>query len=231
MVLSTVAVHYTAHPGVSDAMNLATLFRVLFITIFTSLTAIRVYFRITTGAIRDTGFARKEGVLPVVLRLVLGAPLLFATGAYVFAPAAFGWMYVRIPAFVRLTGAGLGFAAVLGIYLVHRELGTCFSSTLVIRENHMLVRSGPYRLVRHPMYSSYLLLFMGTFLVSGNWVVGSCGTAIIATLMTVRLAREEALLVEKFGAEYEEYRSTTGMFIPMTHRLGNALKESRDSAG
>ncbi len=212
-------------------MDLSILFRVLFIAMFTSLTAIRVYYRIATGAIHDSGFARKEGVLPVVLRVVLGAPLMFATGAYVFAPQAFGWMYARMPTLARLTGVSLGFAAVLGIYLVHRELGACFSSTLVIRENHRLVRSGPYRLVRHPMYSSYLLLFIGAFLVSGNWVVGACGTAIIATLMTVRLAREEALLVEKFGSEYEEYRNTTGMFIPMTHKLGNALKESHDTVG
>lgn len=212
-------------------MDVSITLRIAYIAVFSALTITRLYFRIATGAIHDRVFTQKEGVLLVILRWVIGVPLLLATAAYMFAPQMGGWMYLPLPTAARMGGVLIGFAAVLGIYLVHRELGSCFSSTLVIRENHRLVRTGPYRLVRHPMYSSYLMLFTGAFLISGNWVIGICGTAVIATLMTVRLAREEALLVEKFGAEYEEYRATTGMFIPMTHKLGSALKESRDTVG
>ena len=207
------------------------LFRIAFIVIFTSLTVVRLYYRITTGAIRDGVFSSKEGVLPVVLRWILGLPLLYSTFEYVVFPGRTQWMYVWLSTAARVGGVVMGGFAVVLIVLVHRELGSCFSSTLVIREGHKLVRTGPYRYVRHPMYSSYLMLFMGAFLVSGNWVIGLSGTAVIATLMTVRLAREEALLVERFGKEYEEYRSSTGMFIPMTHKVGGLVRAARDAFG
>ena len=207
------------------------LFQIAFILIFTSLTIVRVYYRIVTGAIHDGVFTRREGFFPVVLRWILGLPLLYATAAYAFFPGHGGWMYLTPPAAARVGGVAIGAFAVVLIVLVHRELGSCFSSTLVIRKDHKLIRTGPYRYVRHPMYSSYLMLFVGAFLVSANWVIGLSGTAVIATLMTVRLAREEALLVEKFGEAYEEYRSSTGMFIPMTHRIGGLVRAARNALG
>jgi protein-S-isoprenylcysteine O-methyltransferase Ste14 len=189
---------------------------------------VRLYWRLATGSIHDRLFTRREGILPVVLRWTIGVPLFAATGIYIFCPGAAAWMYLWLPFVARLGGALVGFLSVYLILLVHRELGSCFSSTLLIRSNHRLVRTGPYRFVRHPMYSSYLLLFIGAFLVSGNWVVGLSGTGVIVTLMTVRIAREEALLLERFGAEYEEYRATTGMFIPMTHRLPGRARSAKN---
>lgn len=211
-------------------------FQVSFIAIFSCLTAARLYYRLSTGAIRDGVFTRREGVFPVLLRWTLGLPLVYATVSFVFLSSGGiltdtgTWMYVSLPFVLRSIGVIVGFAAVTLIVLVHRELGIYFSSTLVIRPEHRLVTTGPYRFVRHPMYSSYLLLFIGAFLVSANWVIGASGTAVIATLMTVRLTREEALLIDRFGAEYEEYRRNTGMFIPMTHRIGDVRRLADDAS-
>lgn len=181
---------------------------------------VRLYYRIRTGAIHDHIFTSREGVLPVILRWILGIPLFMATGAYIFWPAAWTWMYLSLPVPLHVLGIATGFSAVYLILLVHRALGQNFSSALVIRRGHRLVTSGPYRYVRHPMYSAYLLLFLSAFLISGNWLVGLSGMAVIATLMTIRLAREEAMLLERFGAEYTAYRAAVGMFIPLTHKHG-----------
>ncbi len=51
-----------------------------------------------------------------------------------------------------------------------------------------------------------------------SWVIGLSGGGVIGTLMTLRIKREEALLLEHFGEEYEEYRERTGMFIPLPRR-------------
>jgi len=154
------------------------------------------------------------------MRWIFGVPLFLATGSYIFLRDSNLWLYLPIPFVIRLSVVFIGFFSVYLIYLVHRELGNCFSSGLVIRNNHKLIKTGPYKFVRHPMYSSYLLLFLSSFLISGNWAIGLFGIAVIATLMTIRMVKEEALLVEKFGEEYREYRRNTGMFIPMTHKLG-----------
>jgi protein-S-isoprenylcysteine O-methyltransferase Ste14 len=206
------------------------IFRVCFILVFSLLSLVRAYFRIRTGAIHDHIFTPREGVFPVILRWILGLPLLAATGAYIFMPGLWPWMYLPIALPVRFLGIILGFFSVVLLVQVHLALGRNFSSTLVIRQGHRLIRSGPYRFVRHPMYSAYLLLFVGAFLMSANWLVGSTGVAIITTLMTIRLVREEALLVERFGAEYEEYRRTTGMFLPLTHKLPPRASKVEDLA-
>lgn len=139
-------------------------------------------------------------------------------------------MYVTLPFGVRILGIGLGYAALGIILLSHKALGRNFSSTLIIRREHRLVTSGPYRYVRHPMYSGYLLLFIAAFCISRNWLLGGCGVGVIASLMTLRIVKEEALLVERFGAAYEEYRSKTGMFIPLTHKLSSKARDVRDLA-
>lgn len=203
------------------------IFVVAFIVVFCALTGLRLYYRISTGAIRD-GVSRREGPVPVVLRWILGVPLFFSVFTTIASPDFWPWMYLELPTVARIGGVLLAAASLLLLAWVHRCLGRNFSSTLVIRSEHRLVTNGPYRLVRHPMYSAYLLFFLGTFLISGNWIVGASGVGVIATLMTLRLAREEALLEERFDAAYREYRSRTGMFIPMTARLERRLHRAAE---
>lgn len=215
-------------------MNHDQVYRIVFISIFSLLTLVRSYYKIKAGTLRDHIFNRREGLLLVFLRWTLGIPMIAACMVFLLQPAGFGWMTLAVPSSLRLTGGLLAGLAVFLIFLVHRELGLNFSTTLVIRQAHSLVRTGPYRFVRHPMYTAYLCLFIGTLLFSRNWVLGLSGIAIIASLMVLRIGKEEALLLERFGADYELYRQQTGMFIPGFRRVyspafgrlsrGNALK-------
>ncbi len=205
--------------GRVSGINTQLFFLLVFIIIFTLLSVMRLYFRIFTGDIRDGVFNQKEGLLPLVVRCIFGIPLFAAVVLYIRFPHLASWSYVTLPLYLRTAGIILGILSLYSIYWVHRELGKYFSSSLVIRKGHRLVRSGPYRLVRHPMYTSYLALFIAAFLITQNWLMGLSGMAVIATLMTLRIGKEEALLLEHFGAEYEHYRQTTGMFLPLTHQL------------
>lgn len=128
------------------------------------------------------------------------------------------WTGVRLPAWLRWSGAGVAVAAVALITLAHRSLDGSFSPTIHLRRHHVLVTSGPYRLVRHPMYAAYLVLFLGAFLLSADWVIGAGGIGVILTLMTVRLPREERRLEERFGSAWLAYRQATGAFLPRLAR-------------
>jgi protein-S-isoprenylcysteine O-methyltransferase Ste14 len=96
----------------------------------------------------------------------------------------------------------------------HRELGKNWSITLEIRDKHKLVNSGPYSLVRHPMYSSFLMLALGQVFLLSNWVAGLAGLLGFATLFFFRVGKEEHMMLETFGASYGEYMKMTKRVIP-----------------
>jgi len=99
------------------------------------------------------------------------------------------------------------------IYWLFRSLGLNVTPTVAIRKTHTLVTHGPYRWVRHPLYSTGLLFFLGLSLLAANWFIA---LAILAgfTALTLRTPHEEARLIGKFGDEYRSYMRATGRYFP-----------------
>jgi protein-S-isoprenylcysteine O-methyltransferase Ste14 len=96
----------------------------------------------------------------------------------------------------------------------HKELGRNWSITLEIREKHQLISSGPYALIRHPMYTSFLLIALGQALLLSNWVVGLAGLIGFAILFFLRVNKEERMMLENFGPQYRTYMERTKRIIP-----------------
>ena len=96
----------------------------------------------------------------------------------------------------------------------HKELGRNWSITLEIREQHKLVSAGPYALVRHPMYTSFLLMALGQAFLLSNWVVGLAGLIGFAVLFFLRVDKEERMMLENFGPQYRAYMERTKRIIP-----------------
>lgn len=111
-------------------------------------------------------------------------------------------------------GAALFGAGVALLDAAHRDLGRQFSPTLEIAHDHQLVTHGVYRHVRHPMYTAGFLWAFGQMLLIPNLVAGPAALPAIAFLTALRLPREEAMLRELFGAEYDEWRERTGALWP-----------------
>jgi protein-S-isoprenylcysteine O-methyltransferase Ste14 len=118
-----------------------------------------------------------------------------------------GWLPVRVVGLaVGLTGAVLlvWASVLLGRFLMHEA---------AVREDHALVASGPYRFVRHPVYTGYLALLLGSGVASLNvcllllWPVSLLG-------IHVQAASEEQLLGARFGQDYERYIGRTGRLVP-----------------
>lgn len=96
----------------------------------------------------------------------------------------------------------------------HKELGRNWSITLEIRDKHRLVTSGPYGLVRHPMYTSFLLLALSQALLLSNYLVGPAGLFGFAILFFLRVKKEERMMTENFGSQYQDYMQRTKRIIP-----------------
>jgi protein-S-isoprenylcysteine O-methyltransferase len=98
--------------------------------------------------------------------------------------------------------------------LALKALGTQFSAYVTLQPNHRLVRSGPYRRIRHPLYLSLLLLPTGIALVFGSYLaLPSMGLATV--FVRDRIRKEERLLAVHFGSEFEDYRRSTWRFVPL----------------
>jgi protein-S-isoprenylcysteine O-methyltransferase Ste14 len=110
-----------------------------------------------------------------------------------------------------------GFAvAAMGLFVAiwaRRHLGRYWSGEITIKVEHQLVRSGPYRLLRHPIYTGLLAMYAGTAVVTGTWLaLAGFAIAVIAYWRKVQL--EEANLRLAFGLDYDAYRRETWALVP-----------------
>ena len=102
--------------------------------------------------------------------------------------------------------------AVLGAYtLWYNRLGN-FNIYPQVKNSARLIVSGPYRFIRHPMYTSLLLAMLGLVLYNGAWV-NTVALAVLAVVLTVKAIHEERFLCERFTG-YSEYMNSTRRFVP-----------------
>lgn len=122
--------------------------------------------------------------------------------------------HLGMPTEVRWIGVGVALLGVALISWTHGCLGRNWSGILELRENHRLVDSGPYRHIRHPMYSAFFLVVIGVGLVSANLVLAALQIGAVTAMYWARVADEEAMMVDHFGNEYRQYMQRTGRLLP-----------------
>jgi protein-S-isoprenylcysteine O-methyltransferase Ste14 len=108
-----------------------------------------------------------------------------------------------------ITLLGLGFAVRARVHL-----GKYWSSMPAIRVDHKLIRTGPYRLVRHPIYTGILLGFAGTAIIIGE-PLGLVAFFLILAAYLWKIRIEEKYLQEEFGEAYARYRKEVPALIPL----------------
>ena len=94
-------------------------------------------------------------------------------------------------------------------------LGRHYDLELEIHRDHELVRTGPYRLVRHPIYTGLGLHFAGACLATGNFLLIAGTLLVTYPALFLRAKTEERLLRERFGAAYDSYAREVGMLVPL----------------
>jgi protein-S-isoprenylcysteine O-methyltransferase Ste14 len=131
------------------------LFRLILLAGFVIFMPIGIYHRLKarTGEKLDR---RQEGLFIMIAVRLVGIAGIAGLIAYLINPACMAWAAVPLPVWLRWTGVGLALIAGLLLVWMFRTLGRNLTDTVVTRQQHTLVTTGPYRWVRHPFYSASL---------------------------------------------------------------------------
>jgi len=157
----------------------------------------------------------------------LGSILSYAVfawiGAYlVFCKVALGhWGQSAVFPAGKWTSCTSVALVVLGLALTFWArfiLGDNWSGTVTVKVDHALIRSGPYRWVRHPIYSGLLLAIFGTMIALDQWR-GCVALPLLWIAFTIKRLKEERFMRQTFGDQYVEYSKTTGAIVPCLSRI------------
>jgi len=145
--------------------------------------------------------------------------------AYIFFPNAMSWSYVDYPDWIRWVGVLALLAGTFLLAAAHHHLGKSFHSLVVQKSGQVLVESGPYRSVRHPIYTAYILNYFGGGLLASSLVLTFIPGPLYIVFVALRLREEEAAMVDHFGAAYQAYMTRTGRFLPNIRTLVRPSQE------
>lgn len=144
----------------------------------------------------------------------LNAIALLSSAVYLIYPAALAWAALPFPAWLRWAGALVAVGGFALLQWAHRALSRNWSDAPRLLNDQTLTRTGPYRWVRHPMYTAFLIILSGPLFITANWLVGLSWIAATALEVASRVRFEEALLAETFSNEYHDYAQHTGRLLP-----------------
>lgn len=128
-----------------------------------------------------------------------------------------GWLdfaNYQLPDWLALIGIIPLIGSVWLLWRAHADLGTNWSPTLEVRQEHKLVTNGVYQHLRHPIYASVWLTGIAQVLLLHNWIAGLALLVTFIPIYFLRVPREEKMMLDNFGEEYRSYMQRTGGVIP-----------------
>ena len=142
--------------------------------------------------------------------LVWSFPAAPWSGALITSPS---WSGPWPAPFVALSMI-LGPAAVLLAWFAVRHLGKQWRIQAGLSADHILVKTGPYRFIRHPVYASMLLMLLATAFAVSWWPIVFPALALFVAGTEIRIRAEDGLLASRFQEEFRDYRSRVAAYIP-----------------
>jgi protein-S-isoprenylcysteine O-methyltransferase Ste14 len=171
----------------------------------------------TLSAFRTKRVVRVENLASRLSHLVpLGIGVALLTSDHFAGPMLAGRIYPRTDGTfwfgAALVALGLSFAVWARMHLAGN-----WSGTVTLKQDHDLIRSGPYRLTRHPIYTGILLAVLGSAIALAEWR-GIVALALIALAFLRKIDIEEGFLTARFGEAYARYRAEVPALIPWSRR-------------
>jgi protein-S-isoprenylcysteine O-methyltransferase Ste14 len=163
-------------------------------------------FNVKTAARRESLQSRLSHIVPLTLAFVL----LFPESSPI---QALGGRFLPVAVWPFWVGAALTLTGLLFTVWARVHLGRNWSGTVTVKQDHDLITGGPYKFVRHPIYTGLLLALIGFALARGEWR-GVVAVALAAGSFWRKLRIEERWMREQFGDAYEDYRRRVAALIP-----------------
>ena len=143
---------------------------------------------------------------------ILGVVLQSAAYPFVWM-GRYYWTHALEPWRV-FAGVALGMVALILIWSAIPALGKQWRLQAGVYADHVLVQSGAYRYVRHPIYASMLAMLLATGLLQAS--LNACAMALVVFLTgtEIRIQAEDRLLAERFGREFADYKARVPAYLP-----------------
>jgi len=215
-----------ARPGPLPIMATELVFRLCFAAVPVANLPVAAYFRYK--AYQASGKAPPLKAKPLTRLRLMTLPLTAAGAAYVFAPGLLDFAGLPAPSVLRWLGAALGAVSVPWAWWVFVSLGDNMSETILTQKEQSLVTRGPYRWIRHPLYTHQILVLVSLSFISANAVIAGCAALALCMYPGV-IRREETDLLAKFGDAYRWYMRRTGRVLPRLRRAN--VQEAPAPAG
>ncbi|MFX1518023.1 MAG: isoprenylcysteine carboxylmethyltransferase family protein [Promethearchaeota archaeon] len=157
--------------------------------------------------------AKKFSLVGLVTIFIIAQ--LWVLGAFIFIlnPNFFDWSALPLPLLIKWVGLVLTILGMGVEFLTQIYLGRNYSTLLNIRDEHSLITTGPYRYIRHPMYTALITVGVGLSFLSANWYF-ALPFIITIIVIILRIKKEEEIMIDEFGDEYIQYMKRTKRFIP-----------------
>ncbi|HVN77518.1 MAG TPA: protein-S-isoprenylcysteine O-methyltransferase [Terriglobia bacterium] len=190
--------------------NSENLFRISFGILWILYLGIRIYFQGKISSKRNlvrTNEKQESLFFRIFAAAYLLLPIYCLTSWIDFA-------HFPIPAWLRWAGGIITCAGIALFSWAHYVLGRNWTAVLALSEEHELITHGPYRYVRHPMYSAFFTIGIGFLFLSANWLTGLIYLGPLILMYEVRISREEEMMIGRFGEAYRQYMKKTGRILP-----------------
>jgi protein-S-isoprenylcysteine O-methyltransferase Ste14 len=208
------------------ALDIDLFFRVSFLALWALLGVVRGYYGRKTKT-HDSLVAIKEklktaekevGRWFTAITAVVTIIGIIGLFLYLLAPPWWTWTELPFGEGVQWLGLVLTIMPIFFLIWVHRHLDSQWSIALELQEDHKLITSGPYRRIRHPMYLGIFVYTIGMILISSDLLV------LLFFAFTIwvnyrRIPREEQMMIDEFGVEYQEYMAKTGKLLPRIRQI------------
>jgi len=191
-----------------------TIFRILVPAILIAFAVHRGYYVRNHSQPEEATLKKREEGLASKISGLLGLLGFLSVIASVIDPGWLAFANLAIPLWLRWGGLGVALAGFALLQWAQVTLGKSWSDTPRMMPEQTLITSGPYEFIRHPIYTAFLLILGSTLLISANWLIGLTWLGMTLLEVVSRIRFEEALMLEFFGRQYQEYMKKTGLLFP-----------------